>query len=238
MGAVACFFLWYGAKKATSGVPGRWQAAVELLFEMVDSQARMNIHNEKSRKLIAPLALVVFVWVILMNAMDFLPVDLFFGLIIPIFGLENQIHYFRVVPTADVSITMGLSVSVLLLCLFYNVKIKGFGGWMHEMFTTPFGAHPVIMPLNFAFQLLEFVAKTLSHGVRLFGNMFAGELVFLLIAMLGWGAAASFSGFLLPIGQLIAGTVWAIFHILIVALQAFIFMTLTLVYLGQAHETH
>jgi F-type H+-transporting ATPase subunit a len=172
-----------------------------------------------------------------MNSMDFLPVDLFHG-IFGITGLDHSIHYFRVVPTADLSSTLGLSSSVLLICLFYNIKIKGIGGWFHELTTAPFGAHPVLWPVNFGFQMIEFLAKTVSHGMRLFGNMYAGELIFMLIALMGGAAAASLSGILLPVGHIIAGSIWAIFHILIVALQAFIFMMLTLVYIGQAHDAH
>jgi F-type H+-transporting ATPase subunit a len=153
-------------------------------------------------------------------------------------GLSHSIHYFRVVPTADLSTTLGLSCSVLLICLFYNVKIKGLGGWFHELTTAPFGAHPILWPINFGFQMIEFVAKTVSHGMRLFGNMYAGELIFMLIALMGGAAAMSLTGILLPIGHIIAGSIWAIFHILIVALQAFIFMMLTLVYIGQAHDAH
>ena len=144
----------------------------------------------------------------------------------------------RVVPTADLSTTLGLSSGVLFVCLAYNVKIKGLGGWIHELFTAPFGAHPLLWPVNFLMQMIEFAAKTVSHGMRLFGNMYAGELVFMLIALMGGGAALSLSGILLPIGQVIVGSIWAIFHILIVALQAFIFMMLTLVYVGQAHDAH
>ena len=143
-----------------------------------------------------------------------------------------------VVPTADLSTTLGMSVSVLLICLFYNVKIKGIGGWLHELTTAPFGAHPLLWPINFGFQMIEFLAKTVSHGMRLFGNMYAGELIFMLIALMGSAAAMSLSGILLPIAHIIAGSIWAVFHILIVALQAFIFMMLTLVYIGQAHDTH
>ena len=169
--------------------------------------------------------------------MDFLPVDLFHW-VFEQTGLNHSIHYFRVVPTADLSTTLGMSVSVLLICLFYNVKIKGLGGWFHELTTAPFGAHPILWPINFGFQMIEFVAKTVSHGMRLFGNMYAGELIFMLIALMGSAAAMSLTGILLPIGHIIAGSIWAIFHILIVALQAFIFMMLTLVYIGQAHDAH
>jgi len=237
LGVVGSFLLWKAASKATSGVPGRFQAAVEILFEMVDTQAKGIIHNAESRKLVSPLALTVFVWIFLLNSMDFLPVDLFHSLFV-LTGLDSSIHYFRVVPTADLSSTLGLSVSVLLICIYYNIKIKGLGGWFHELTTAPFGAHPILWPFNFVFQMIEFVAKTVSHGMRLFGNMYAGELIFMLIALMGGTAALSLTGILMPIGHVIAGSIWAIFHILIVALQAFIFMMLTLVYIGQAHDAH
>ena len=237
LGVVGSFLLWKAASKATSGVPGRFQAAVEILYEMVDTQAKGIIHNAQSRKLVSPLALAVFIWIFLLNSMDFLPVDLFHSLFV-MTGLDSSIHYFRVVPTADLSTTLGMSVSVLLICVYYNIKIKGFGGWFHELTTAPFGAHPILWPFNFVFQMIEFVAKTVSHGMRLFGNMYAGELIFMLIALMGGAAAMSLTGILLPIGHVIAGSIWAIFHILIVALQAFIFMMLTLVYIGQAHDAH
>jgi len=233
VGVLGSFFLWRAAKSATSGVPGRFQAAVEMLVEMVDSQAKGIVHNATSRKVVAPLALTVFVWIILMNSMDFLPVDL-----LPKIGEAFGIHYLRVVPTADLSVTMGLSISVLLICLFYNVKIKGFGGWVHELFAAPFGDKILLYPVNFLMQIIEFVAKTVSHGMRLFGNMYAGELIFMLIALMGGAFAFTGTGIALFLGHIIAGTVWAIFHILIVLLQAFVFMMLTLVYLGQAHDAH
>lgn len=237
LGLVGSLLLWKAARTATSGVPGRFQAAVEILVEMVDNQAKGIVHNAQSRKLVAPLALTVFVWIFLLNSMDFLPVDLFHG-IFGATGLDHTIHYFRVVPTADLSTTLGMSVSVLLVCLFYNIKIKGAGGWFHELISAPFGGHPILWPFNFIFQIIEFIAKTVSHGMRLFGNMYAGELIFMLIALMGGAAAASLSGVLLPVGHILAGSIWAIFHILIVALQAFIFMMLTLVYIGQAHDAH
>ena len=237
LGLIGSLVLWLAARKATAGVPGRFQAAVEILVEMVENQAKGIVHNANSRKLVSALALTVFVWIFLMNSMDFLPVDLFHG-IFSATGLDHSIHYFRVVPTADLSSTLGLSTSVLLICLFYNVKIKGIGGWFHELTTAPFGAHPILWPINFGFQIIEFIAKTVSHGMRLFGNMYAGELIFMLIALMGSAAAVSLPGILLPVGHIIAGSVWAIFHIMIVALQAFIFMMLTLVYIGQAHDAH
>lgn len=238
MGILGCFILWRGARRATSGVPGRFQAAVEILAEMVESQAKGVIHNEKSRKLVSPLALTVFVWIFLMNFMDMIPVDLIpqiWHSAGPALGFKD---YQRVVATADLSTTLGLSTSVLLICFFYNIKIKGLGGWGHELISAPFGAHPLLWPFNFLMQIIEFVAKTVSHGMRLFGNMFAGELVFMLIALMGGYASLSATGIGLAIGQVVAGTVWTLFHILVITLQAFIFMMLTLIYVGQAHDAH
>jgi F-type H+-transporting ATPase subunit a len=233
LGVLFCWVFWLAARRATSGVPGRFQAAVEIMVEMVETQAKGIVHNAHSRKLVAPLALAVFVWIFLMNAMDLLPVDL-----LPRIGELFGIHYMRVVPTADLSVSMGLSLGVLLVCLVYNVKIKGAGGWIHELFTAPFGNKWFLYPVNFAMQIIEFVAKTVSHGMRLFGNMYAGELIFLLIALMGGAWSLSASGIGLAIGHVIAGTVWAIFHILIITLQAFVFMMLALVYIGQAHDAH
>jgi F-type H+-transporting ATPase subunit a len=244
LGAFVCFLLWRAARNASAGVPGRFQAAVEMLVEMVDSQAKSVIHNSHSRKLVAPLALTVFVWIFMMNFMDMLPVDALPGLWHVAGPALGYADYLRVVPTADLSTTLGMSISVLLLCLYYNIKIKGLGGWTHELVTAPFGTskNPIAALLlgvvNFSMQMIEFVAKTVSHGMRLFGNMFAGELVFMLIALLGGFAAFSLSGGLFFVGHVIAGTVWTIFHILIITLQAFVFMMLTLVYIGQAHDAH
>lgn len=244
LGIFVCFVLWKAARAATAGVPGRFQAAVELLVEMVDSQAKSVIHNANSRKLVAPLALTVFVWIFMMNFMDMLPVDLIpmiWHSAGPAMGFKD---YMRVVPTADLSTTLGLSVSVLLLCLYYNIKIKGLGGWAHELVSAPFGTSKnpfwalLLGIVNFLMQMIEFVAKTVSHGMRLFGNMFAGELVFMLIALLGAYGALSLGGGLFFVGHVIAGTVWTLFHILVITLQAFIFMMLALIYLGQAHDAH
>ncbi len=238
LGVLTCFILWRAARAATSGVPGRFQAAIEFLVEMVDSQAKGIVHSAESRKFVAPLALTVFIWIFLMNAMDLLPVDLIpqiWHVAGPALGAKD---YMRVVPTADLSVTMGLSVTVLLVCLYYNVKIKGAGGWVHELFSAPFGDKWYLYPINFLMQIIEFVAKTVSHGMRLFGNMYAGELIFMLIALMGGAFAFTATGIGLAIGHIIAGTVWAIFHILIITLQAFVFMMLTLVYVGQAHDAH
>ena len=237
LGVLGLFVMWRVAKTIHAGVPGRMQAAVEMLLEMVDSQAKGIVKNAESRKVVGPLALTVFIWIFLMNSMDFLPVDLFHS-IFAFTGLEHNIEYFRVVPTADLSATLGMSCGVLLVCLFYNIKIKGFGGWVHELFSAPFGDKWFLYPINFLMQMIEFAAKTVSHGLRLFGNMYAGELLFMLIALMGAVGFGSATGIFLFIGHILAGTGWAIFHILIVALQAFIFMMLTLVYVGQAHDHH
>lgn len=247
LGLIGLFLMWRVAKSVTSGVPGRMQAAVEILLEMVDTQAKSIIHNAESRKFVGPLALTVFVWVLLMNSMDFLPVDLLplaWQMIYGAAGHDPHHAYMRVVPTADLSTTLAMSSGVLLVCLYYNVKIKGAGGWAHELVTAPFGTSKnplfalILGVLNFGMQLIEFTAKTVSHGMRLFGNMYAGELVFMLIALMGAVGFGSATGVVLWLGHVLAGTGWAIFHILIVALQAFIFMMLTLVYVGQAHDHH
>jgi F-type H+-transporting ATPase subunit a len=248
MGVLGVFLLWLAARKATAGVPGRYQAAVEILVEMVADQAKGLIHNERSRLFVAPLALTVFIWVFLMNAMDFVPLDLIpraWEWIYGSMGHDPHHAYMRVVPTADINATLGMAITVLLVCLYYNAKIKGIGGWAHELVSAPFGSSKnplmavVLGVINFAMQLIEFAAKTISHGMRLFGNMFAGELIFMLIALMGaaW-TGANASSILLFLGHFVAGFAWAVFHILVVALQAFIFMMLTLVYLGQAHEAH
>lgn len=238
LGIAGSYLLWRGAKTATSGVPGRFQAAVEILYEFVDDMCKSIIHNEQSRKVVAPLGLTLFVWIFLMNAMDMLPVDL-----LPrVFqGMTGEHHaLLRIVPTADLNTTLALAIGVLLTCIYYSIKIKGFGGWMHEMFSAPFGSK--LGPINFVMNILEFFSKTVSHGMRLFGNMYAGELVFMLIALLGGAWAASGSvGLLDPVMfvfHIIAGAAWAIFHILVITLQAFIFMALAFVYIGQAHDHH
>jgi len=236
LGLFTVFLLWLGARKATSGVPGRFQGCVEILVEMVANQAKGIIHSAESRRFVAPLALTVFIWIFLMNAMDLLPVDA-----LPFLWqtATNDHHaYLRVVATADLSATLGMSIGVLLLCFFYNIKIKGAAGWAHELFTAPFGSHPVLWPVNLLMQIIEFAAKTISHGMRLFGNMYAGELVFMLIALMGGAWAVSSTGIMLAFAHVVAGFAWAVFHILIITLQAFIFMMLTLVYIGQAHEGH
>jgi F-type H+-transporting ATPase subunit a len=256
LGFAVCWFLFYASRRTTSGVPNRFQGFIEMLVEMVDTQARGVIHNAASRKLVAPMALVVFCWIFMLNFMDLIPVDLVPFLwkhgipfvhdyhdsgLYAVLGLPNN---FRLVPTADLSTTLGLSGAVLILCIFYSIKIKGLGGWAHELVSAPFGTskNPLFaIPLgiiNITMQIIEYIAKTVSHGMRLFGNLFAGELVFMLIALLGGFAVLSLGGGLMFVAHLIAGTVWAIFHILVITLQAFIFMMLALIYLGQAHDAH
>ena len=246
MGLIVVFVLWLAARKATSGVPNRFQGFVEMLVDMVDQQARGIVQNETSRKFVSPLALTVFCWIVLMNTLDLVPVD-FINTIFRILGIGQHhgdlLYYHRILPTADLNVTMGMSMGVLLLMFYYGIKIKHATGFFSELFTAPFHAHGfaavLLAPANFLLNIVEFAAKSVSLGMRLFGNMFAGELVFMLIALLG-GAWTGFNAMSigLGIGHVLAGSVWAIFHILIVLLQAFIFMMLTLVYIGQSHEGH
>jgi F-type H+-transporting ATPase subunit a len=218
-------FIWWVVRGATSGVPNRRQAFVELLVGFVDNQAKGIFRQGDRNKFVAPAALTVFVWVLLMNAMDFLPVD-----IVALGTNAISAHGFRIVPTADVNTTFALALSVWLLMIFFSISVKGFGGWMHELFFTPFGKW--LLPANLLFNAIEYLSKPLSHSLRLYGNMYAGELIFLLLWM--WaatGVVGTVFGSLLGLG-------WAIFHILIVALQAYIFMMLTIVYISMAHEHH
>ena len=246
MGVLVLLFLWKASRRATSGVPGRFQAFVEMIVDMVEQQAKSIVPSEESRKFVTPLALTVFLWIVFMNALDLIPVDLlpwFFKTIG--WGAEpgDPLYYHRILPTADLNVPMGMSLGVLLLMFYYGIKIKSPVGFVKELFTAPFHAHGfaalLLAPANFLLNLIEYGAKSVSLGMRLFGNMFAGELVFMLIALLG-GAWSGFNAMSLGlgIGHVIAGSIWAIFHILIVLLQGFIFMMLTLVYIGQAHEGH
>lgn len=240
LGFILCFILWIGAKKVHCGVPTRFQAAIEILIEFVDSMSKEVIQNPCSRKIIAPVGLTLFIWIIFMNAMDFLPVDL-----LPVIWqkIQHNPHaYLKVVPTSDLNTTLALSLGVLFLCIYYNIKIKGMKNWVHELFTAPFGSNFFILIPNFLLNIVEFVSKTISHAMRLFGNMYAGELVFLLIALLGGSFMNTGKLTMLDpvmfVLHLIAGSIWAIFHILIILLQGFIFMMLAFVYLNQAHDKH
>jgi len=227
LGVVGLGLIWLVVRSATPGVPSRRQAFIELLFEFIDDQVKGIFHHGDRNRFVAPLALTVFVWVVLMNAMDFLPADLV-GLVTH----NVSDHGFRYVPTADVNTTFALALSVWLLMIFFSISAKGLGGWIHELFCAPFGSNPLLWPANLLFNLVEYISKPLSHSLRLFGNMYAGEILFLLLWM--WaatGLAGVFFGFWLGLG-------WAIFHILIVLLQAYIFMMLTVVYIAMAHEHH
>jgi F-type H+-transporting ATPase subunit a len=237
MGLLTVFILLIAARRATPGVPGRFQCFVEMLVEMAETQSKSIVHGDRSY--IAPLALFVFFWIILLNTLDLIPVDWVLGVnhFIESFGVHVPHH--KVVPTTDLNATMGMSMSVLLLVFFYSFKVKGFGGFLHELISAPFGAKWYLAPFNLALNIIEYLAKGVSLGMRLFGNMYAGELVFLLIALLGsvWTFNLDLTLFGL-VGHVIAGSAWAIFHILVILLQAFIFMMLTLVYIGQAHSHH
>jgi F-type H+-transporting ATPase subunit a len=214
-GFLTIFYL--TAKKATSGVPGRLQNFVELLIEFVATQVHETYHGKS--KLIAPLALTIFIWVFLMNLMDLLPVDLF-----PWLGSLAGLEHLRVVPTADPNLTLGLSLSVFCLIIVVNFKSKGLKGFVIEMLCKPFG--PLLFPANVFLKIIEELAKPVSLGLRLFGNMYAGELIFILIALLPWWL------------QWTLGGGWAIFHILVITIQAFVFMMLTIVYLSMAEDSH
>jgi len=226
LGVVGFGLLWWVVRGATAGVPTRRQAFVEILFDFVDSQVKGIFHG--NRAFVGPLAMTVFIWVFLMNAMDFIPVDLA-GLMTE--HVMQQEHW-KPVPTSDVNTTFALALSIWGLMIFYNIKVKGWGGWVHELFCTPFGSHFLLWPLNFLFNLVEYISKPLSHALRLYGNIYAGEIIFMLLWM--WaatGLVGSVFGGVLALG-------WSIFHILIVALQAYIFMMLTVVYMAMAHEGH
>ena len=237
MGLLAVGILVFAARRVTAGVPGRFQALVELVVELVETQSKNIVHGD--RTYIAPLALFVFCWIIFMNTLDLIPIDWVNGLngILGVFHIHIPHH--KIVPTTDLNGTMGMSLSVLLIILYYSIKIKGVGGFAHELISAPFGAKWYLAPFNLFLNLIEYVAKTVSLGMRLFGNMYAGELIFMLIALLGsiwtFSLDPSIFGF---VGHVIAGAAWAIFHILVILLQAFIFMMLTLVYIGQAHSHH
>ncbi len=240
VGVIALGFLWWVVRGATSGVPSRRQAFVELAIEFVDEQVKGIFHHADRDKFVAPLALTVFVWVLVMNAMDFLPVDIFAKYLFE----PLHLHEWRMVPTADVNTTFALSLSVWLLMIGFAIGAKGLGGWIHELFCAPFGmTKPSANPLkwiaalllavaNLLFNFIEYVSKPLSHSLRLFGNMYAGEIIFLLLWL--WAS----TGLVGTVAGTLLGWGWAIFHILIVALQAYIFMMLTVVYLSLAREHH
>jgi F-type H+-transporting ATPase subunit a len=225
-GVLTFGFLWWVVRKATAGVPSKTQAFCELLVGFVNDQVKGIYHGES--RLVAPIALTTFALVLMLNALDFLPVDIMSWV------YENVFHqpYWRGVPTADVNTTFALALSVFGLMIFYSIKVKGLGGWVHELFCSPFGANPLLWVFNLLFNAVEYLSKPLSHSLRLYGNMYAGEIIFMLLGL--WASTGI-------VGVLFGGVLnlgWAIFHILIVALQAYIFMMLTIVYIAMAHEHH
>lgn len=239
LGALFCFAFWRVAKNAKVENPGRWQSFVEMIFEFVDKSVKDTFHGKNP--LIAPLALTIFVWIVLMNFMDLIPVDLLpwaaDKINVLAFGAEPGDSYLKVVPTTDVNVTFGLSLGVFFLLLFYSIKVKGIGGFVGELTLHPFSSSNklvqiILIPVNLLMELVGLLAKPISLGLRLFGNLYAGELLFILIAVL---TSAGIGGF---IGGGIAYMIWAIFHLLVIPLQAFIFMMLTIVYLSMAHEDH
>lgn len=231
LGVLFCAIFYTVAKRATSGVPGRMQAFIEMIVEFVDSNVRDTYHG--TSKVIAPLALTIFVWIFLMNFMDLLPVDYLPVIAQKIGGLlgHNPQHvYMKVVPSTDPNVTLGMSFSVFALIIFYSIKEKGFGGFIGELTLHPFSAkNPIakilLIPVNFILEFVTLIAKPISLGLRLFGNMYAGELIFVLIALMPFWI------------QWVLSVPWAIFHILVITLQAFVFMMLTIVYLSLASQT-
>jgi F-type H+-transporting ATPase subunit a len=224
---------WAAARKARAGAPTRFQNFVEMVVEFVDGQVKDTFQG--TSKLIAPLALTIFCWVFLFNFMDLVPVDF-----LPAIAHGAGLEHLKVVPSTDLNVTFGLSLTVFLLVIFFNIKMKGAGGYLKELLFHPFG--PWLMPFNLLLGLVETFAKPISLALRLFGNLYAGEMIFLLIALLtlsaGFGGLITVGGWAGVLAQGVLGLVWAIFHILVITLQAFIFMMLTIVYLAQAHETH
>lgn len=231
---------WAGAKGATSGAPGKMQNLIETLVEFADNSVKESFHGP--RDFVGPLALTVFVWVLFWNVLDIIPVDW-----IPVLaqniggalGYDPHHVYMRIVPSADMNATFGLSVSVLLLIIFYSFKGKGAAGYAKEFLTHPFGANPLLVPANLVLNFVELLAKPVSLALRLFGNLYAAELIFMLIALLamtasGFDVASGLSFF----AAVVMGLLWALFHLLVIPLQAFIFMTLTIVYISLAYESH
>jgi F-type H+-transporting ATPase subunit a len=232
LGVMVFGFLWLITRKATPGVPSKTQAFVELTIGFVNDQVRSMFHHDY--RIVAPIALTVGLWVVFMNLMDLLPVDIMAWIYANVFHL----HTWRSVATADVNTTFALSLSVLGLMIFYSIRIKGLGGWLHELYAVPFGvrpwwAAPVLIAFNLLFNLIEYLSKPLSHSLRLFGNMYAGEIMFLLIALF---ASSGYSGAL--VSGVVLQPFWILFDGFIAGLQAYIFMMLTVAYIAMAHEKH
>ena len=227
------------ARKANAGVPGKFQNFVELVVEFVDTQVKDSFHG--SNKLLAPLALTIFCWVFLFNAMDLLPVDL-----LPWAAHHVGVEHLKVVPTTDLNTTFAMSLTVFVLIIYYSIKVKGLGGFLAELTLQPFVAKNIfvkilLVPVNLLLEIVPFLARPISLSLRLYGNLFAGEMIFLLLAGLtlhGMQQLSSAGGWVLLLVQFGLAFVWAVFHLLVITLQAFIFMVLTIVYLSMAQEKH
>lgn len=225
VGVIGLGLFWLVARRATSGTPGRIQSFVEIVLEFIDNTVKDVFPGDRS--FLGPLALTIFVLVFMMNLMDLIPID-FVGETMKFF----HVHNWKSVPSTDLNVTFAMSFTVFFLIIYFSFKAKGFGGFLHEMFTAPFGAHPLLWIPNLAINIIELIAKPVSLGMRLFGNMYAGELVFMLLGLLGM------VGGVFTAGSIILSWGWAVFHILIILLQAFIFMVLSSVYIAMAHEHH
>ncbi|HUK05697.1 MAG TPA: F0F1 ATP synthase subunit A [Burkholderiales bacterium] len=233
LGVAGLAFLRWIVSNASTGVPGKVQAFVEVIFDFVDEQVRGIFHHGDRSKFVAPAAITVFVWVVLMNAMDHIPADL----VSTALGWVG-IHEWRLVPTADVNTTFALSLSVFAMMIWFSIAAKGLGGWIHELFCAPFGANPLLWPANLLFNSVEYVSKPLSHSLRLFGNMYAGEILFLLLWLWAANSSLTIGGIAGWTASVLLAVGWELFHVLIVLLQAYIFMMLTIVYISMAHEHH
>jgi len=231
-GVVALSLLIFGARRVSTGLPGKWQNFAEMMLEFADTQVKDCFHGRNA--LIGPLALTIFMWVFVMNFMDIVPVD-----VLPLIAGSAGIHHLKVVPTNDLNMTFAMALSVFFMIIFYSIKIKGPKGFLKELTLQPFN-HPAFIPFNLLLELVGLIAKPISLSLRLFGNLYAGELIFILIALLTLNVASSslVSGVAQGIAQFFLSLGWSIFHILVITLQAFIFMVLTIVYLSLAHEEH
>jgi len=237
LGLVMCFSFWLATRRATAGVPGRWQAFVEIVLEFVDKQVKDAYHG--SSRLVTPIAITLFCWILLLNGLKLIPADFIaipMGQVAMAIGEAlgvadpTKLNYWKPVPTADVSATLGMSFSVFILMIFFALRAKGFGGFIHELFTAPFGKW--MFPANLLLNFVELLSKPISLAMRLFGNMYGGEIVFLLIWVLGSvGFAGAIAGGAFGLG-------WMLFHLLVIPLQAFIFMMLSIVYLSLMEEHH
>lgn len=225
VGVIGLGAFWLAAQRVTSGVPGRFQGFIEIVLEFIDNTVKDVFPGDRS--FLGPLALTIFVLVFMMNLMDLIPID-FVATLMHTIGVEH----WKAVPSTDLNVTFAMSFTVFALIIFFSFKAKGAGGFIHELFTAPFGANPILWLPNLAINIIELIAKPVSLGMRLFGNMYAGELVFMLLGLLGM------LGGVYTAGSIVLSWGWAVFHILIIILQAFIFMVLSTVYIAMAHEHH